>query len=89
MSERTDKILELLDGALQTPLSNGIRVDHHPGRCARCQKNPPRDDKSSFCGGCRAFLLDDTDEDPKDKPAGNQPTTIPPWGFSFRFPPHY
>lgn len=54
---RVDKVLELIDGGLQSSSERGyvsVAVD----RCPRCVSREPCDG-SEFCGPCRAFLLGD------------------------------
>lgn len=73
MSARTDKILDLIDGGLQSspePVFVPVAAD----RCARCSRRDP-DDGSEFCGPCRSFLLGDTpDPDQPAKFADASPT---------------
>jgi hypothetical protein len=59
-----DTILDLIDGGLQRSDEPSYGTDHSPSRCARCQRHAPVDG-GDFCDGCRAFLLEDTDEDPR------------------------
>lgn len=65
MSDRADRILDLID--------TGLQHSHEPamplapaGRCTRCQHHPA-DVDSDFCDGCRAFLLGDSDQDPTQR----------------------
>lgn len=61
MSESVDRILDLIDAGLQTPVPDpefGEVSPRNSSLCARCQWTPPADD-SEFCPACRAWLLDD------------------------------
>jgi hypothetical protein len=61
----TDRILAVIDAGLQTPVPDPTFGEVSPavdGGCARCGVEPAAD--SEFCGGCRAFLLGDSDVDP-------------------------
>lgn len=63
MSDRLERVLELLDTGTQSSPEPGYGTDWRPQLCARCQRHDPMPD-GDLCEGCRAFLLDDTDEDP-------------------------
>lgn len=67
MSDRLERVLEVLDGAGQTSTEEGYGTDWNPGHCARCQRHAPAEG-GELCPGCRAFLLDDTDVDPRNPP---------------------
>jgi hypothetical protein len=64
-----DRILDIIDGGLQTSTEHGYTDDGWPAfpvdqsRCPRCQRHPAADG-ADLCEGCRAFLLEDTDVDP-------------------------
>lgn len=62
-----DRILDLIDTGLQHSHEPAMPLAP-PGRCTRCQHHPA-DADSDFCDGCRAFLLGDSDQDPKTSPA--------------------
>ena len=72
MSDKTDEILGIIDGGLQSSSEPGFGDDYRRDRCVRCQRNDPADD-GDLCDGCRAFLLDDSDEDPKNETAWHMP----------------
>lgn len=64
---RVDRIIELLDNAHETTREAAYghaSEDADPDACFRCQRHPHEDD-GDLCSGCRAFLLGDSDEDPK------------------------
>lgn len=62
-SKRMERALAILDAGAQSSPEPGYGTDVGPGFCARCQGHDPASD-GDLCGGCRAFLLGDTDEDP-------------------------
>lgn len=64
MSKNLENALAALDVGPQQSAEHGYGTDHAPERCARCQLAPPVDD-GDICAPCRAFLLGDTDDDPK------------------------
>lgn len=63
---RVDAILDLLDVGIQTSAERGY-PEHHliDGRCARCCMNAAQD--GDMCSDCRAFLLGDSDTDPRSQ----------------------
>lgn len=68
---RVDDILDVIDAGLQTPTAETIRDTSYnaPDRrdlCVRCQRNEPAE--GDWCSGCRAFLLEDSDDDPMKGP---------------------
>jgi len=63
VSERADRILEVLDSGLQASTETGFGTDRAPDACARCQLHAPVKG-GDLCEGCRAFLLGDVDDDP-------------------------
>ena len=66
MSDRLERVLAILDAGEQSSPEPGYGTDMRPGFCARCQRHEPAPN-GELCGGCRAFLLGDTDEDPGDE----------------------
>lgn len=60
---RIDDILDVIDGGLQSSHERGYSYDN-PSRCARCQTEDPVEG-GDMCAGCRAFLLGDSNVDPK------------------------
>lgn len=64
MSDRVDDILDLIDAGLQSTTEAAYGTDFRPGQCARCQRNEPAEG-GDLCPGCRAFLLGDSDDDPR------------------------
>jgi hypothetical protein len=75
-----DKVLELLDDALQHSSEHGYGTDASSELCARCQKNTLAPE-ADLCSECRAFLLGDTDTDPKYQQFQTHVRlyTRPPW----------
>jgi hypothetical protein len=67
MSDATDRILDIIDGGLQSSIEHGFRVDNSPNACIRCLKTEPAEG-GDLCRGCRAFLLGDSRVDPKPRP---------------------
>lgn len=65
-SDRVDKILEVLDDAGQTSTETGYAGHLDDGACWHCTTEPAIDG-SSTCAPCRAFLLGDTDVDPRNQ----------------------
>lgn len=67
MSDSTaDRILDMIDAGLQTPVPDPTYGEVSPkrhDRCARCERQDPAGD-GDLCGDCRAFLLGDSDTDP-------------------------
>jgi len=61
MTTSTDRILDLIDGGLQSSTEHGYGEHVPAGHCARCRR-PVAD--GDLCPLCRAFLLGDTDVDP-------------------------
>lgn len=57
-----DRVLEVLDAGPQSSSETGARLGD-PHRCARCLATD-RAPQSEFCAECRAFLLEDSTEDP-------------------------
>lgn len=66
MSDHVDRILDLVDGALQSSSEDGYARDAR-GLCVRCQHHAPAGD-GEMCAACRGFLLGDSDEDPLADP---------------------
>lgn len=60
---RIEKVLAMLDVGTQTSTETGYGTDRMPDRCSRCQSHEPEPD-GEMCGGCRAYLLEDSDVDP-------------------------
>lgn len=58
-----DDILDLIDAGLQSSPESGCHTDVCPDRCARCRRHD-RPADGDLCPGCRAFLLEDSAEDP-------------------------
>lgn len=71
---RPDDILDLIDAGLQSSTEHGYGTDPNPDLCARRCGNKPAD--GDLCAGCRAFLLGDSDEDPKPLPPGVDPADV-------------
>jgi hypothetical protein len=69
MSDATDRILDIIDGGLQSSIEHGFRVDNSPNACIRCLKTEPAEG-GDLCRGCRAFLLGDSRVDPKPRVRG-------------------
>jgi hypothetical protein len=61
-----DRILGVIDAGLQSTTEDSYGTDHLPDRCARCQRHEPG--VGDLCTGCRAFLLEDSDDDPAALP---------------------
>lgn len=57
-----DRALEALDSGAQVSPETGEGLGD-PTRCARCLR-AERAEGSEFCAGCRAFILEDSNEDP-------------------------
>jgi hypothetical protein len=60
-------IINLIDVGLQTPAPDPTYGEVSPinrETCARCPRPPA--DESEFCLGCRAYLLGDREEDPRE-----------------------
>lgn len=64
MSESVQRILDLLDSSNQVSMPHGWQMDHAPFKCVRCYLHHPAPN-GDLCKGCRAFLLEDSDHDPK------------------------
>lgn len=62
----TDRILGVIDAGLQHSDEVSYGTDHSPDLCARCQKLEPATG-GDLCEGCRAFLLGDSEQDPKER----------------------
>lgn len=65
MSSTLDRIVDLIDVGLQTPMPDPSFGEVSPrveAGCVRCQRDV--DDDADLCPDCRAFLLGDTDADP-------------------------
>jgi hypothetical protein len=60
-----DRILDVIDAGLQSSTEMGYGSDRWPDRCVRCQEATPAE-SGDLCAGCRAFLLGDSDVDPRD-----------------------
>lgn len=63
---RIDRVLDVIDTGLQTPMPDPSFGEISPRvstRCARCDYRDPGDD-SEFCDACRAYLLGDAPEPP-------------------------
>jgi hypothetical protein len=72
-----DRVLEAIDGGLQRlPSEEWAASVGDPSSCARCQRNDPVD--GDLCPGCRAFLLEDSDEDPAVAPMFLSCVGMPP-----------
>lgn len=65
MTERVERVIAAIDGGLQRAGddSYGTDIAEDSSLCARCQHHQPAEG-GDLCGGCRAFLLEDTDTDP-------------------------
>lgn len=69
MSESTDRILELLDNALETTTELDYGSESFDsGGCVRSGCGQPAGDNSDFCDACRSFMLGDVDVDPIRQP---------------------
>lgn len=66
-TSRVDDILDVIDAGLQSSWESGYGTDYRPDQCVRCQCAPPVED-GSFCAGCRAVLLGDSDDGPSVVP---------------------
>lgn len=60
----TDRILDLIDNELQSSHEPACDASS-PDLCARCQCHESAEG-GDLCAGCRAWMLEDSDEDPKD-----------------------
>lgn len=74
MSDNLDAALRTIDEYLDNPTQRAgdyaypsERGDGSAGQCWRCRRNPT-DDPAALCEGCRAFMLEDADEDPAAQP---------------------
>lgn len=67
MADSVDRILGLIDDAVQSSPERGHGADAR-GLCARCQHQEPAEG-GDLCQGCRAFLLEDSDQDPAERRA--------------------
>lgn len=78
-----DRVLAVLDGAEHqhsdeqglpagTSMEDGLAAPDDPTLCARCQRHPLGAD-GELCGGCRAFLLGDSD--PQAAPDWRDPSS--------------
>jgi hypothetical protein len=67
---RPNRILDLIDAGLQSSDETDYGFDGEG--CIRCRAKVEEGD---FCPGCRAFLLEDSDEDPT-RPRGHLPPII-------------
>lgn len=68
MSESVQRILDLLDSSNQVSMSREVfGLDPAPLKCVRCYLHRPVLD-GDICKGCREFLLEDSDYDPKPRP---------------------
>lgn len=74
MSDRLERVLNALDAGDQSSAETSYGTDLDPTRCARCQHHDPAP-QGDLCGGCRTFLLGDTDDDPRADPAQRAATT--------------
>ena len=70
--KRADRIIELLDNALQSTGEASYGQALADGRCFRCEHNQVAED-SDLCAGCREFLLEDSAVDPKEAPLPSSP----------------
>jgi hypothetical protein len=69
-----DRILDVIDVGLQQDAGTDWAASlGESDLCVRCQRHEPSE--GDLCGGCRAFLLEDSDEDPAFV-RWNQP-----WGY--------
>jgi hypothetical protein len=82
VTERLDRILDVIDTGLQTPVpdpTHGERSPRNRPGCVRCDGHVA--EGTDLCGGCRAFLLDDSDTDPAELPNNPQSAF---WSFEIR-----
>lgn len=75
MADRVDRIVNLIDDAFQSSPESGNTSVGDSVLCARCQLHEP--DNGDLCGGCRAFLLEDSDQDPRRPVPTTQPIRSP------------
>lgn len=78
MADTVDRILDALDVGLQASRETGYGTDRGGDRCARCQQTEP-DGDGDLCAPCRAFLLGDTDDDPKVRSPFSSTVTRVAW----------
>lgn len=78
MTDRIKQITDLIDDALPDPGQHSPESDQYSdvapempdaGTCWRCEAPAAEDSTSGLCDGCRAFLLEDSENDPA-------PTTV-------------
>lgn len=71
----TDRILDLIDNGLQSSHEPACDAGS-PDLCARCQCHEPAEG-GDLCAGCRAWILEDSNEDPANlEPKGEISTVI-------------
>lgn len=76
---RVDDVLAALDAGLQSSPESSMYNDVAPSVGSGCVRCPSADvaEGGELCGGCRAFLLGDTETDPAAAPVAAQRLEVP------------